>query len=186
MDSPHPLSSAFPEVSFTPRQKHSSFCLREASRTGDLSLSLWIVFRLSETPQTLRLFTDIKVLCNDLHFPSLVYPLLKIADCTVHKGFKWKQPRKRVGRVTYSHDKCMLSTSSRAIPGTETHLRARHIRAALRSTRFSGETNEEEGVGQGRRERRREKRKIKQTSAMRKIRGERVRQASRASEQGPE
>lgn len=157
MDSPHSLSSAFPEVSFTTRQKHSSFCLKEASRTGDLSLSLWIVFRLSETPRTLRLFTDSKVFSNDLHFPSLIYPLSKIDDLLSASALSGSSPGGTWGKSRCSHNKCMLSTCSGAVPGTEIHLRARQIRgAASWSSHFSeGDTGRKErgkGEGEGREE----------------------------------
>lgn len=67
---------------------------RDASRTCDLSLLLWIVFRLSETPHTVILFTDIRVLSNGLHLPSIIHHLLKIDDYNVPKCSKRKQPRK--------------------------------------------------------------------------------------------
>lgn len=98
---PHSLFSAFPEVSFTaPRQKHSSSA-RDASRTCDLSLLLWIVFRLSETPHKviLCIYWYQSAFINDLHLPPITYHLLKIDDYSVPKCSKWKQPRK-VGQVS--------------------------------------------------------------------------------------
>lgn len=171
MDSPRSLSSAFPEVSFTIRQKHSSFCLKEASRTGDLSLSLWIVFRLSETPRTLRLFTDSKVLSNDLHFPSLIYPLLKIDDLLSASALSGSSRGGRWGESRCSHNKCMLSTCSGAVPGTEIHLRARQIRgAASWSSHFSegGKQRWHRKEGERKRGGRRERREVKQFCVVKK------------------
>lgn len=74
---------------------------------------------LSETPQTLILLTDIKMLSNDLHLPSPVHQLLKIDDCSVPKCSKWTQPRKKVGKSTCSRNKCMLSICSGTILGTD-------------------------------------------------------------------
>lgn len=111
----HSFFSAFPKVSFTAlRLKHSSSHLRDASRTWDLSLSLWIVFSITHT---VILFTDSRVLSNDLHLPPIIQYLLKIDDHSAPKCSKWKQPRK-MGQVSWCN-KRMWSTCSGTILGTE-------------------------------------------------------------------